>query len=61
PRSPGFAGGEWGRVVGSSRMWWNGQGKTWSGVAGSGGKRGNAQCFLTWEEDRDECLGYLQT
>nr|GEV44427.1 hypothetical protein [Tanacetum cinerariifolium] len=40
PRCPGFAGGEWGRVVGSSRLWWNGQEKTWSGVAGSGGNFG---------------------
>nr|GEX88191.1 retrovirus-related Pol polyprotein from transposon TNT 1-94 [Tanacetum cinerariifolium] len=30
----------WRRVVGSSGLWWNGQEKTWSGVAGSGGKIG---------------------
>nr|GEZ72124.1 hypothetical protein [Tanacetum cinerariifolium] len=34
PRCLGFAGGAWGRVVGSSGLWWNGQEKTWSGVAG---------------------------
>nr|GEX26154.1 hypothetical protein [Tanacetum cinerariifolium] len=40
---PGVAGlcwGEWGKVVGSSGLWWIGAGSKRSGVAGNGGKSG---------------------
>nr|GFA14580.1 hypothetical protein [Tanacetum cinerariifolium] len=40
PRVSSLCWGEWGRVVGSSGIWWNEAGSEGSGVAGNGGKRG---------------------
>nr|GEZ49221.1 hypothetical protein [Tanacetum cinerariifolium] len=49
-RVAGLSWGEWGRVVGSSGLWWNGAGSRLSCVAGDGRKLGYMNSrFKTWE------------
>nr|GEX17183.1 hypothetical protein [Tanacetum cinerariifolium] len=52
PRVAGLCWGEWGVVVGSSGLWWNGAGSGEMEVTGVAGKLGMYSSFKSQGEDK---------